>query len=73
VEIRGKTRDEMRAVLDQLDPSDFEEIRLAIDAHIAAQARLHAVEKNGQGGESTSPAISPSLDAAAGAMSGSPS
>ena len=72
VDIRGKAEDEVRAILRDLDPTDFEEIYLELSAHIAAQDKLHEAAKNGQGGRLESPATSPSPDAATGAMSGSP-
>jgi hypothetical protein len=71
VEIRGKPREEVRAILDELDPADFEEMRLAIDAHAETQDKLREAEKKEPDGRSESPATSPSLDAVAGAMSGS--
>jgi hypothetical protein len=73
VEIRGLARDEVRVILDQLDPDDFEEIKEAIDQHVAVQTAAREAEKNGQGGATGSPAISPSLVGATGATSGSPS
>lgn len=72
VEIRGVPPEQLRAVLDELEPDVFEEIRVAINAHVDAQAVIRAAEKNGKDGGSGSPAISPLLDGAAGAMSGSP-
>ena len=72
VEIRGKSAVELRAVLDELEPDAFEEIRLAINAHVDAQATIRDAEKNGTGGGSESPATSPSLVAVTGATSGSP-
>ena len=39
VDIRGKPREDVRAMLDNLDPLDFDEIRLAIDAHVEARGR----------------------------------
>jgi len=58
-------------VLRNLEPDVFFEMRDLIDAHERAQDAQRAAEKNGQGGESNAPAISPSPFAAAGASSGS--
>jgi hypothetical protein len=71
VEIRDKPREEVRSILRQLDPLDFQEIRVAVETHVAAQDQLREAEKNGQGGGSALPATSPSLVAVAGGMSGS--
>lgn len=73
VDIRGKPRADVRSFLDALDPLDFDEIRLAIDAHVEAQSKIREAEKNGQGGEHALPATSPLPADAAGVMSGSPS
>lgn len=71
VPIRGLSPDELITVLDNLRPEVFEEIKTAIEAHEAAMVREREAEKNGQDGESKSPAISPSPSDAAGASSGS--
>jgi hypothetical protein len=40
VEIRDKPREEVRSILRQLDPLDFQEIRVAVETHVAAQDQL---------------------------------
>jgi len=71
VAIAGLSADELAVVLDGLDPLSFQEIHAAIEAHQIQQAKERAAEKNGQGGEHSLPAISPSPAAATGATSGS--
>lgn len=72
VPIRGLPTDQLRAVLDELEPDVFEEIRAAINAHADQQAEMRAAEKNGTGGEAGTPVTSPSLVAVTGGSSGSP-
>jgi hypothetical protein len=72
VDIFQKPREEVRAILNELDPLDFDEIRLAVDKHVEVQDKLHETEKKDRDGRSESPATSPSPDAAAGDMNGSP-
>jgi hypothetical protein len=50
----------------------FTEILAAVEAHEEASEKARAAEKNGQGGETKSLAISPSLSGVTGVMSGSP-
>ena len=69
--IRDEPIDAVARALDALDTESFGEIRLAIEAHEEAMAKAREQEKNGQGGETASPAISPSPSAVAGASSGS--
>jgi hypothetical protein len=59
------------SALDMLDMDHYQEIERAIDAHEARVSARREARKNGQDGATTSPAISPSPFAAAGASSGS--
>jgi hypothetical protein len=58
------------SALDMLDMDHYLEIERAIDAHEARISARREARKNGQDGAKTSPAISPSPYAAAGASSG---
>jgi len=69
--IRGLDLAQRIAVLDNLDPEDFYELKAAIDAHEGEQAAARLAEKNGRSGEKSAPAISPLPSALAGASSGS--
>ena len=73
VVIRDVPVEDLRAKLDALDSDSFREIREAIDAHIERMETERTAEKNGQAGETTLSAISPSLSGVAGSMSGLPS
>lgn len=66
-----KSRDEVAAIVDGLSLDDFSEIREAIETHIEAQDAELALEKNGQGIASASPAISSSPVDAIGVTTGS--
>lgn len=68
-----KSRDEVTLIVDTLDLVRFGDIREAVEKHIAALEAAEAIEKNGQGGASASPAISALPDAATGVTNGSPS
>jgi hypothetical protein len=58
------------SALNQLDMDTYLEIEAALDAHEARISARREARKNGQDGAKTSPAISPSPYAAAGASSG---
>jgi hypothetical protein len=73
VEIAGLSQDDLAARVDALDEDSFTEIKEAIEAHEIAMTEAREKEKNDQGGESTSSAISSSPAPTAGATSGSPS
>ena len=68
---KGKPVPVDESAIDNLDPDVFAEIANAIDAHEERVDAERAAEKNGQGGVSTSSAISPSPSSVAGALSGS--
>jgi len=70
IPIRGVSPDEMAAVLDNLHPDDFIEIRDAIDAHEKRQREARDAEKKSRTGESKSSPISTSPGVATGAMNG---
>jgi hypothetical protein len=57
--IRGLDLAQRVALVDNLDPDDFYEIKEAIDAHEAAIVAERVAEKNGQAGERNGLAISP--------------
>jgi len=71
LEIRGKSLDEVAAVLNSIDGESVQEIIAAIDAHELAMAAEREAAKNGTGGAIGSAAISPSPSAAVGASTGS--
>jgi hypothetical protein len=71
VEIRGQGRDVVEAALNGLDTDDFKEIKQAIELHEKTMDAERAAAKNGRGGVSNSPAITPSLDEAAGPLTSS--
>lgn len=54
VEIRDRGIAEVEAILNSLDPDAFQEISVALDAHIGAVTAARAQEKKTQSGESTS-------------------
>lgn len=60
VVIRDQPVSAMESALDALDPESFTEILRAIEQHDDAMEKARAAEKNGQGTEIGSPAISPS-------------
>jgi hypothetical protein len=66
--IRGLDLAQRVALLDNLDPEDFYEIKDAIDAHEAAMLAERVAEKNGQAGERNGLAISPLPSDAAGPL-----
>lgn len=57
----GKRTKPSAAAIGGLSPEDFKEVEDAVTAHIAAIASEDEARKNGQGGESKSEAISPSV------------
>jgi hypothetical protein len=59
------------SAVDSLPPEAFTEVLAAIEAHETAMEAARSAEKNGQGGESTSQATSPSPASLAGDTSGS--
>jgi hypothetical protein len=61
----------LEVAVDLLDPDDFREVREAIEQHDTRQRQARAEEKKRLIGATISPPISPSPDAATGAMSGS--
>jgi len=69
--IRDQPESTVKAALNSIDLESFSEILKAITAHEEAMDAQRAAEKNSQDGETTSSATSPSLNALAGAMSGS--
>lgn len=73
VPVAGLSPDDVIAVLDNLDPDDFLEIKEAVDRHEVKQAALRMKEKNDRAGVTPAPATLPSLSVAAGASSGSAS
>lgn len=73
IEIRDKPIDVVASTLDSLSPEDVREIREAVNAHVEAMDKERSASKKTPDGETKLPAISPSLDGTAGAMSGSPS
>jgi hypothetical protein len=66
--IRGLDLAQRIALLDNLDPDDFYEIKDAIDAHEVATVAARVAEKNGQAGEMNGPAISASPSVPAGPL-----
>ncbi len=66
----GRPEPVSESAIDGLDVDTYREIVDAVDAHDAACEAARLARKNGQGGESPSPAISPSLAGVAGASSG---
>ncbi len=73
IPIRGKSATQVTEALHSIDPDSYTEILRAIEAHEQAMQAERDAEKNAQGGEPASPAISPSPFAVAGVTSGSPS
>lgn len=71
VPIRDQPEEAVIAALDALESDSFAEILKAVEDHETAMEQARAAEKNGQGGESKSVAISPSPESLAGATSGS--
>jgi hypothetical protein len=71
VKIRGLSIDELTAVLNNLDPASFTEIKEAIEAHIAAGDAARANEKKTLTGATPAPPTSRSPSVADGASSGS--
>jgi hypothetical protein len=67
----GQSEPFNETALDMLDMDHYLEIERAIDAHEARVSARREARKNGQDGATTSPAISPSRSAVAGALSGS--
>ena len=59
------------SALDLLDMDTYREIEAAIDAHEGRVSERRIARKNAPGGESLSPAISPSPSGVAGVLSGS--
>jgi len=66
--VRGLDFQARFALLDNLEPEDFYEIKDAIDAHEAAMIAERVAEKNGQAGERNGLAISPLPSGAAGPL-----
>jgi hypothetical protein len=60
--IRGKSRDEIRATLDVLEPMDAKEIERIIDQHDDAMIAAAAEEKKTRPGNGTSGSGSPSVN-----------
>lgn len=58
--IRGKGPDEVGRILNDLPQEDYAEIVAAVQQHVEAMEAEHEAEKNVQGGENASSAISPS-------------
>jgi hypothetical protein len=71
VKIRGLSIDELVAVLNNLDPASFTEIKEAIEAHVAAGDAARANEKKTLAGATPAPPTSRSPSVADGALSGS--
>jgi hypothetical protein len=69
--IAGKSYEDLGTALDALHDDVFDDIYAAIKAHETAMVAERAAEKNGQGGVTPSPAISPSLVTSAGVLTGS--
>jgi hypothetical protein len=69
----GEAEPFSEGALDGVDMDTYREIEQAIDAHEAQVSVRRLARKNGQGGETTSSPISPSLSVVAGASSGSAS
>lgn len=57
--IRGLDFAQRMALIDNLDPDDFYEVKDAIDAHELTMVAARIAEKNGQAGEKNGLAISP--------------
>jgi len=70
VAIAGQPPDIVEQVLLALDPDHYAEIRDAIEQHVFEMNEERAAEKKTRDGAITSPATSPSLAVAAGAMNG---
>lgn len=70
--VRIDTEDKKRSAIDNLDPADFDIISTAVSKHVEEMEAERAESKKTPSGEPTLPATSPSLDAAAGGMSGLP-
>ena len=68
VPIDGASHDALAHAIDALDEDAFDEIYAVIAAHRDAMQAERAAEKNGQAGEKSSPAISPSPFAVAGPL-----
>lgn len=71
VPIRGMDLAQRIAVLVNLDPEDFHELKAAIDAHEARIVAARLEEKKIQIGATAAPPISPSPSAVVGASTGS--
>jgi len=69
--VRGLDLAQRIAVLDNLDPDDFFELKAAVDAHELATIAARLEEKKILSGETTAPPTSVSPSVAAGASSGS--
>ena len=68
---RGQPQAISESAFNALDQDTYAELIAAVDAHDARVETIRAARKNGQGGETPSPAISPSLVGVAGASTGS--
>lgn len=66
----GRPEPVSESAIDGLDQDTYREIMDAVDAHEVAVEAARQARKNGQDGETPSPAISPSLEPVAGASSG---
>jgi hypothetical protein len=66
--VRGLDFAQRMALLDNLEPEDFYEIKDAIDTHEAAMIAERIAEKNGQAGEKNGPVTSPLPSAVAGPL-----
>lgn len=66
VAIAGLATDALVAVINNLDPESYGEIRKAVEAHDAQSRKDRDQEKKANDGETVLPATSPSLSAAAG-------
>jgi hypothetical protein len=71
VNIRGVSRDELLATLDNLDAASFREVQTAITDHDAAMTAERTQEKKVSGESRDDGTTSPSRSAAAGVSSGS--
>jgi hypothetical protein len=71
VDFQGQPVPITEDAINLLDTDTFRELVEAVDWHEEQVEAARAARKNGRSGESTSPAISPSPSAAAGASSGS--
>lgn len=69
--IRGKSPNDVEAILNSFESEDVAVIRAAIDNHIAQMEAERDAEKKDRDGGSRSPAISPSRGDVAGGTSGS--